>query len=61
MNLKEAARNFTYSTIDGHISIMYADPYTDSYYKKKYGEETWKEACNKARIEYNFGSNAVRW
>lgn len=61
MNLQEAARNFIHPTVNGCISIMYADPYTDSYYKKKYGEEIWKEACTKARTEYNFGSNAVRW
>ena len=61
MDLQEAARNFICPTVNGQISTMYADAYTDSYYKKKYGERIWKEACTKARTEYNFGSRAVRW
>ena len=59
MDLQEAARNFICPTVNGQISTMYADAYTDSYYKKKYGEKIWKEACEKARTKYILGSVSV--
>ena len=62
LNLQEAAKSFMIPVDkNGNISPMYADRYTDTYYKKKYGEKAWQDACTKARTEYNFGSNAVRW
>lgn len=62
MSLQEAARGFTIPVDKyGNMSPMYGDWYTNLYYKNLYGEEAWQEACTKARTEYKFGSNAVRW
>ena len=62
VDLQKAARDFVYpATADGRISIVYGDYYFRKQQEKKYGEQAWKEACEKARMEYNFGSSAVKW
>ena len=61
MNLQDAARAYTRPAVNGRISVVYGDHSFKKQQEDLYGKKAWKEACNKARIEYNFGSNAVRW
>ena len=58
--LQKAARDYT-RPANGRASMVYGDYHFRKQQEEKYGEQVWKEACDKARIEYNFGSNAVRW
>ena len=58
--LQKAARAFT-QPVNGRVSMVYGDYYYRVDQEKKWGKEAWEEACKKARMEYNFGSKAVRW
>lgn len=58
MTLQEAAKSFMYPIEFNHNN---KNSYTNKYYEEKYGKQVWKEACVKARTEYNFGSSAVKW
>lgn len=58
----KAARAFIQPTDNnGRINVLYGDSYYRIDQEKKWGKEVWKNACDKARMEYTFGSNAVRW
>ena len=61
MNLRDAARAYTRPAVDGRISVVYGDHYFKKQQEGLYGKRAWQDACTKARTEYNFGSNAVRW
>ena len=58
--LQKAARAYT-QPVNGQVSMVYGDYHYRVDQERKWGKEAWEEACNKARMEYNFGSNAVRW
>lgn len=62
MDIREAARLYMHPVIqEGKDSPIYLSPQFSVDQEKIYGKDAWKEACTKARTEYNFGSNAVRW
>ena len=62
MTLQEAARSYVYPIrTQNHFSNKYANPNFYKDQEKKYGTEIWTEACIKARLEYDFGSTAVKW
>lgn len=61
MNLRDAARAYTRPAVDERISVVYGDYYFKKQQEDLYGKQAWQDACIKARTEYNFGSNAVRW
>ena len=54
--LKEAARNFVNPNDKNNYRFQNSE-----YYISQYGKTNWEEACIKARTEYNFGTNAVKW
>ena len=58
MTLKEAARNYVHPTDDRG---NYADGHTYLAFEQQFGKENWQYALKDARIEYNFGSKAVKW
>lgn len=53
--LKRAAREFINPTKTNY------QRQNETEYINQFGKAVWQDACIKARTEYNFGSNAVRW
>lgn len=56
-DIRDAARAYIYpdNTLTKDKKIL------EDEYRKEFGDRAWKEACTKARTEYNFGSSAVKW
>lgn len=62
MNIKDAARLFMYpKDPDVQMRFVKNRNILDDKYRAEYGSQAWDDACRKARTEYQFGTQAVKW